>query len=77
MWKKRAATPSAVIIFLVGQRITSFVRPWSTMIKRESKPEEVERSVMRSQETCWNGQEAWDLIRMSGGTVRCVFDLFY
>ena len=45
--KKRVATPSAVMDFLVGQRITPFVRPWLTMTKRESKPEETGRLVTR------------------------------
>ena len=70
------ATPSVVIIFLIGQRITPFVRPWLTTTNKESKPEEVGRSVIRSQETCWNGREAWDLIGVSGGTVGCVINLF-
>ena len=56
--EKRVATPSVVIIFLVGQRITPFVRPWLTMTSKESKPEETGRSVIRSQETCWKGQDA-------------------
>ena len=34
MWKKREAIPSAVTVFFVGQRITSLLRPWSTMTKR-------------------------------------------
>ena len=43
--------------FLVGQRITPFIRPWLTMTSKESKPEEMGRSVIRSQETCWKGQK--------------------
>ena len=74
--EKRAATPSAVMVFFVGHRITPFIRPWLTMTSKESKPAEVGRSVIRSQETCWKGQEAWDLMGVSGGTVGCVFDLF-
>ena len=65
-----------MIIFFVGQRITPFVRLWLTTTSKESKPEDVGRLMMRSQETCWKGREAWDLIRVSGGTVWCVFDLF-
>ena len=70
------ATPLVVMVFFVGQRITPFVRPWSTMTSNESKPDEAGRSVMRSQETCWKGQEVWDLTGVSRGMVGCVFDLF-
>ena len=51
LWKKREAIPSVVTVFFVGQRIIPLLRPWSTMTKRESKPEETGRSVMRSQES--------------------------
>ena len=65
-----------MIVFLVGQRITPFVRLWSTMTSKESKPEEVGRSVIKSQETCWKGRETHDLMGVSRGMVGCVFDLF-
>ena len=68
--------PSAVTFFFVGQRITPLVSPWSTTTKRESKPEEEGRSVIRSQETCWKGREAEERIGVSGGTVGWVFALF-
>ena len=70
------ATPLVVMVFFMEQRITPFIRPWLTMTSKELKSEEVERLVMRSQETCWNRQEAWDLIGVSDGMVGCVFDLF-
>ena len=69
LWKKREAIPSAVMDFFIGQRITPLVSPWSSTTRRESKPEEMGRSVMRSQEICWNGREASDLIGDNGGTV--------
>ena len=46
------------------------------MTSKESKLEEMGRSVMRSQETYWKGHEVWDLIGESGGIVGWVFDLF-
>ena len=49
--------PSAVMFFFVGHRITPLVSPWLTMTKRKSKPEEGGRSVIRSQEICWKGQD--------------------
>jgi hypothetical protein len=36
--------PLAVMVFLVGQRITPFVSLWSTMTNKESKPDEEGRS---------------------------------
>ena len=39
------------------------------MTSKELKLEEEGRPVIRSQETCWKGQEAWDLIGVSGGIV--------
>jgi len=59
-------TPSAETVFLVGQRITPLVSPWSTTTKRELKPDEGGRSVIRLQEICWKGQEAKDFIRVRG-----------
>ena len=52
LWKKREAIPSVVMDFFIGQRITPLVSPWSTMTRKESKPEDKGRSVMRSQEIC-------------------------
>ena len=48
LWKKREVIPSVVMDFFNGQRITPSVSPWSTMTRRESKPEDKGRSVMRS-----------------------------
>ena len=62
--------------FLVGQRITPLVSPWSTTTRRESKPEDKGRSVMRSQEIYWKGREASDLMGDNGGTVGCMLVLF-
>ena len=67
--KKSVATPSAVTFFFVGQRITPLVSPWSTTTKRELKLVEGGRLVIRSQETCWKGQEAEERIEVSGGAV--------
>ena len=53
MWKNRDTIPSAVTVFLVGQRITPLLSPWSTMTNKESKLLEGGRSVMRSQEIWW------------------------
>ena len=47
------------------------------MTRRESKPEDKGRSVMRSQEICWNGREVSDLIGDNGGMVGYVLALFY
>ena len=41
------ATPSEVIVFFVGHRITPLLSPWSTMTNKESKPFDIGRSVMR------------------------------
>ena len=74
--KKSVVTPSAVIVFFVGQRITSLVCPWLTITKRESKLADDERSVMRSQDICWKGHVAMEWIGVRGGTMRCMLDLF-
>ena len=55
MWKNRDVIPSAVMVFLVGQRITPLLRPWSTTTNKESKPLEGGRSVMRLQEIWQKG----------------------
>ena len=59
--------PLAVIVFLVGHRITPFISPWSTTTRKESKPMEGGRLVIRSQETCWKGQDAEERMGVSGG----------
>ena len=41
--------------FLHREENYPLVSPWSTITRRESKPEEMGRSVMRLQEICWNG----------------------
>ena len=68
--------PFSETVFLVGQRITPLVSPWSTTTNRESKLEEGGRSVIRSQEICWKDWEAKDLIDVRGDTVGYVLDLF-
>ena len=75
LWREMDMTPDAVMVFLVGQRITPFVSLWSTMTNRVLKPAERGRLVIRSQETCWKGQDAEDEIRERGGTVGCIFAL--
>ena len=67
LWKNRNVIPSVVMDFLVGQRIILLVRPWSTTTRRESKDEEMERSMMRSQEICWKGWVQENLIGVRGG----------
>ena len=76
MLKNREGIPLAVMFFLVGQRITPLLRPWSTMTKRESKLEETGRSVIRSQESWQKGREEEEGIGVSGGVEGCVFTLF-
>jgi len=61
--------PAASIAFRQGMKITPFVSPWSTTTRTESKLEESSRSVIMSQEICWNGQEAVEEIGQSPGTV--------
>ena len=68
--------PSVVKVLLMGHRITPLVSPWSTTTRRESKTLERGRSVIKSQESCWNGQETEGLMGVSGGTVGWVLALF-
>ena len=56
-----------VTFFLVGQKITPLLRLWSTMTRRESKLEEIGRSVMRSQESWWKGREEEEGIGVNRG----------
>jgi hypothetical protein len=49
--RKRSATPSVVIVLLQGERITPFVRLWSTTTIIESKPLLRGRSVIKSTES--------------------------
>ena len=63
------------MVFLVGQRITPLVRPWLTITRSESKSEERGRSVIRSQEICWNRQVEVEQMGVRGGTVGCMLDL--
>ena len=74
--KNREVTLAASMVFLVGQRITPLVSPWSTTTRRVSKPSERGRSVMRSQEICWKGREQEDGMGRSGGQDGWVLALF-
>ena len=74
--EKEVEIPSMVTVFFVGQRITLLVSPWLTTTKRESKPEDIGRSVMRLQEICWKGLEVRNWIGVRDGMVEWVFDLF-
>ena len=76
LWNKREVIPSVVMDFFVRQRITPLVRPWLTTTRRESKPVKTGRSVIRSQEICWKGQDAKDLMGESRGMVGCMLALF-
>ena len=69
-------TPSAVMVFLVEQRLTPLVSSWLTMTRRESKPAERGKPIMRLQESCWNGWVAADWMGVRGGMVGCVLNLF-
>ena len=74
--KKEGSYPFGSDGFLSGAENYPFVRPWLTTTNKKSKLEKMGRSVMRSQETCWKGQDIQDLIGVSRGTVGCVLDLF-
>ena len=65
--ENKSATPSVVMDFLVGHRITPLVRLWSTMTNKESKPAERGRLVIRLQKICWKGCEAREWMGESGG----------
>ena len=70
------ATPSAVMVFFVGHRITPLLSPWSTMTNKESNPFEVGRLVMRSYDICLNGSVSLEMIGFRGSIVRWVLILF-
>jgi hypothetical protein len=61
-----AATPSAETALVVGQRIILFERPWSTTTRRESKPLDKGRSVIRSYEICLKGKTSLEGIGSKG-----------
>ena len=69
MWKNRDVIPSVVTVFLVGQRITPLLSPWSTTTNKESKPLEGGRSVMRSQEIWQKGRREDEGMGVRGGVV--------
>src|ERR1700709_163753 len=72
--KKSWATPSEVMVFLQGERITPLVSPWSTVTMTESKPLQGGRSVMRSTEIWEKGRVADEGIGFSGGVEGWVLD---
>ena len=74
--KNNWAIPAASTVLEQGVRITSFVRPWSTMTMTESNPEERGRSVIRSTESCLKGREMVEGTGQSGGMVGWVLTLF-
>ena len=74
--KKSWATPFALIILEQGARITPFVRPWSTMTIKESKPLDGGRSVMRLTESCLKGRVVEEGIGTRGGMDRWMIALF-
>ena len=53
--KNREATPVVSMVFLVGQRITPLVSPWSTTTRRVSKPSERGRCCTRSARRAHHG----------------------
>ena len=57
------------MVLVQGIRITPFIRPWLTMTKIESKPEERGRSVMRSTESWQKGREEEDEMGWREGEV--------
>ena len=70
------ASPSAVIVFFVGHRITPLLSPWSTTTNKESKPFEIGRLVMRSYEIYLKGSVSLEIIGFKGGIVGWVLVLF-
>ena len=69
MWKNRDAIPSAETVFLVGQRMTPLLSPWSTMTNKESKPLEGGRSVIRLQEIWRKGGREDEGLGIRSGVV--------
>ena len=67
---KSCTAPLAVSVFVQGDKITPFERPWSTMTKMELKPSTVGRSVIRSIEQLAN-RSCFDRHKseVRGGTV--------
>ena len=54
------ATPGPSIVLWHGMNLAALEHPWSTMVRIESKPLDLGRSVMRSIDTYWKGPDVAD-----------------
>ena len=74
--RKIWAIPAVSMVFEQGVRITPFISPWSTMTTTESWPLEVERSMIRSMDSCLKGRVCEEGMGMRGWTVGWILTLF-
>jgi len=71
-----SATPVPSIVFVHGMNLAALEQPWSTIVRMESKPCNLGRSVIRSINTYWKGPSSTDVSkRCRGAFDRCMLVL--
>ena len=61
------ATPVLLIIFVHGMNLAALEHPWSMIMRMESKPCDLGRSVMRSIDTYWKGPSSTGMSKCCRG----------
>jgi len=71
-----SATPVPLIIFVHGMNLAALEQPWLTIVRIESKPCDLGRSIIRSINTYWKGPSSTGVSkRCRGAFDRCMLVL--
>ena len=73
-------TPVPLIVLLHGMNLAALEHPWSTIMRMESKPCDLGRSIIRSIDTYWKGPSSTGVSKCCRGALdRCtlVFDSWH
>jgi len=71
-----SATPVPSIVFMQGMNLAALEQPWLTIVRMESKPCDLERSVIRSIDMYWKGPSSTGVSkRCKGAFDRCMLVL--
>jgi len=62
-----SATPVPLIVFIHGMNLAALEQPWLTIVRMESKPCDLGRSVIRSIDTYWKGPSSTGVSKRCNG----------